>query len=175
MLKYIPDMIDLGVASFKIEGRMRSIYYIATIVSIYRKVIDEYLNNREEYKYNEDYEKIIRNCSNRDSIPQFYNGINDETCGYYNGREEISNQDFLGIVINYDENKKQVTIEQRNYFKKGDIVEFFGPNMEPFTYKVDTIIDENEELIEIVRHPRQIIKMPMSNKLSKFSMMRKKR
>ena len=175
MLKYIPDMIDLGISSFKIEGRMRSIYYIATVVSIYRKVIDEYLNNKEKYVYNEEYEKIIRNCSNRDSIPQFYNGINDETCGYYNGREEISNQDFLGIVLDYDENKKEVLIEQRNYFKKGDIVEFFGPNMEPFTYKVDKIIDENEEMIEIVRHPRQIIKLPISNKLGKFTMMRKKR
>lgn len=175
MLKYIPDMIDLGVSSFKIEGRMRSIYYIATVVNIYRKVIDEYLENRENYKYNEEYEKIIRNCSNRDSIPQFYNGINDESCGYYNGREEISNQDFLGIVIDYDKNNKIVTIEERNYFKKGDIVEFFGPNMETFTYKVDTIIDENNEKIEIVRHPRQIVKMPVSSHLCEFAMMRKKR
>lgn len=175
MLKYIPDMIDLGVASFKIEGRMRSIYYIATVVNIYRKAIDEYLNNSDNYAYNEEYEKVIRNCSNRDSIPQFYNDTNDETCVYYNGREEISNQDFLGIVIDYDESKKEITIEQRNYFKKGDIVEFFGPNMETFTYEVDKIIDENDEIIEIVRHPRQVIRMPISVKLNKFSLMRKKR
>lgn len=175
MLKYIPDMIDLGISSFKIEGRMRSIYYIATVVNIYRKVIDEYVELRENYKYNEEYEKIIRNCSNRDSIPQFYNGINDESCVYYNGREEISNQDFLGIVIDYDKNKKQATIEERNYFKKGDIVEFFGPNMETFTYEVDTIIDENNEKVEVVRHPRQIVKMPVSSRLCEFAMMRKKR
>ena len=133
-------------------------------------------NPRVELKPgDEEYEKIIRNCSNRDSIPQFYNGINDESCVYYNGREEISNQDFLGIVIDYDKNKKQATIEERNYFKKGDIVEFFGPNMETFTYEVDTIIDENNEKVEVVRHPRQIVKMPVSSRLCEFAMMRKKR
>ena len=65
-------------------------------------------------------EKILRNCANRDSVPQFFNNVYDSTCSYYNGRVEISNQDFLGIVLDYDDNTKIATIEQRNYFKKGD-------------------------------------------------------
>ncbi len=88
-------MIDLGITSFKIEGRMRSIYYIATIVDVYRKVIDSYMNDKEHYQYNKNYEKILRNCANRDAVAQFYNGDNNVNCLYYNGREEISNQDFL--------------------------------------------------------------------------------
>ena len=75
MLSYIPELIDLKVNSFKIEGRMRSLYYIATVVSIYRKVIDEYCNDKKNYKYNIEYEKILRECANRDSVPQFYNNM----------------------------------------------------------------------------------------------------
>lgn len=175
MLKYIPDMIDIGIASFKIEGRMRSLYYIATVVSIYRKVIDEYCNDKLNYTYNMEYERILSNCANRDSITQFFNGVYDENCSYYNGREEISNQDFLGIVLDYDETTKIATIEQRNYFKKGDIVEIFGPNHDTIIYKIDKIINADNEIIDVVRHPREIVKISIENKLNTYDMIRIKR
>ena len=172
LLKYIPDMIDLGITSFKIEGRMRSIYYIATIVDVYRKVIDSYMNDKEHYQYNKNYEKILRNCANRDAVAQFYNGDNNVNCLYYNGREEISNQDFLGIILDYDHKNKIATIEQRNYFKKGDNICIFGPNKEPIYIKIPKIIDENNEEIEIVRHPRQIVKIPIDIEVSKYDLIR---
>lgn len=170
MLKYIPEMIELGISSLKIEGRMRSLYYIATVVSIYRKVIDEYYNGK--YVYNKEYEKILRRCANRDSVPQFFNNIYDSSCSYYNGRVEVSNQDFLGIVLDYDKGTKIATIEQRNYFKSGDVVEFFGPNHNIITYVVDKIYDEDENIIEIVNHPRQIVKIKVNEKLEKYDLMR---
>ena len=175
MLKYIPDMIDLGISSFKIEGRMRSIYYIATVVDTYRRVIDEYINNKDNYKYNLYYEKILRNCANRDSVPQFFNSINDHTIQYYNGREEISNQDFLGVVLDYDDNTKIATIEERNYFKKGDIVEFFGPNIDIFEYQINDIYDEENNLLEVARHPKEILKIKVDKKLYKNDLIRLKR
>ena len=161
MLKYIKDMIELGITSFKIEGRMRSIYYIATVVSIYRKVIDDYYNNKDDFEYNIEYEKILRNCANRDSIPQFFNSVYDHTCSYYNGRVEVSNQDFLGLILDYDEKSKIATIEQRNYFKKGDIVEIFGPNISTFSFVINTMYDEDDNVIEIANHPEQIIKIKL--------------
>lgn len=167
MLSYIPELIDLKVNSFKIEGRMRSLYYIATVVSIYRKVIDEYCNDKKNYKYNIEYEKILRECANRDSVPQFYNNIYDNTCSYYNGRQEVSNQDFLGVVVDYDIINHLAIIEQRNYFKKGDIVETFGPNTELTTFTIDEIYDEENNLIEIVNHPKQIVKIRINKKLEK--------
>lgn len=167
MLLYIPELIDLKVNSFKIEGRMRSLYYIATVVSIYRKVIDEYCNDKKNYKYNIEYEKILRECANRDSVPQFYNNIYDNTCSYYNGRQEVSNQDFLGVVVDYDAINHLAIIEQRNYFKKGDIVETFGPNTELTTFTIDEIYDEENNLIEIVNHPKQIVKIRINKKLEK--------
>ncbi len=175
MLKYIKDMIDMGITSFKIEGRMRSTYYIATVVSIYRKVIDEYCNNKSSYTYNKEYEKILRNCANRDSVPQFFNNIYDSTCSYYNGRVEISNQDFLGIVLDYNKNTNIATIEQRNYFKKGDVVEIFGPNHDTITYTFDSIYDEDNNLIDIVRHPKQIVKIYTTDILEKDDMIRIKK
>ena len=170
MLKYISDMIDLGITSFKIEGRMRSLYYIATVVSIYRKAIDEYYSGN--YKYNEDYEKILRRCANRDSVPQFFNGIYDSSCSYYNGRIEVSNQDFLGIVLDYDEKTKIATIEQRNYFKTGDIVEFFGPNHNIISYVVSDIFDLENNALDVVNHPRQIVKITVEDRLEKYDLMR---
>ena len=159
LLKYIPEMIDMGITSFKIEGRMRSIYYIATIVSVYRKVIDAYLNDPEHYIYNKELEKILRACANRDSVPQFFDGEYGNECSYYNGREEVSNQDFLGLIKSYENGI--ATVEQRNYFQKGDIVEIFGPKHEDITYTIDKIIDEDNSEIEVVRHPRQIVKLPI--------------
>ena len=172
MLKYIPDMINMGITSFKIEGRMRSIYYIATVISIYRKAIDEFYQQKEKYTYNKTYEDILRRCANRDSVPQFFDGIYDSSCSYYNGRVEVSNQDFLGIVLDYDVKNKIATIEQRNYFKKGDIVEIFGPNHHIITKEIDKIIDEEGNEIDVVRHPRQIVKIKINDPVFKDDMLR---
>lgn len=174
LLAYIKDMMDIGITSFKIEGRMRSIYYIATVVDIYRRVIDGYLKD-SKYQYPKDYEKILRNCANRDAVSQFFNGKNDVDCQYYNGREEISNQDFLGIVLNYDKENKLATVEERNYFKKDDEVEIFGPNKEIISLKLNEIYDENDNSIEIVRHPRQVVKIRIDSQVEPYDLIRIKK
>lgn len=174
MLKHIPEMMDIGIASFKIEGRMRSIYYIATVVSTYRKVIDEYWNNPENYQYNKEYEKILSNCANRESIDQFYDTTCNKDYQYYIGREEISNQDFLGVIKDYDSETKMATVEQRNYFKIGDKVEIFGPNMDTITTVIEKIIDDNGESIDVVRHPLQIVKIKIDSEVFPDNLIRKK-
>lgn len=173
MIEYIKDMIDIGIKSFKIEGRMRSSYYLATVVSIYRKVIDNCINNKNNV-YNIEDKRVLDNCANRQSTVQFYNGIYDNTCSYYNGRVEISNQDFLGMVLDYDSKTKFLTIQQRNYFKTGDIVEIFMPNGDIYSFTLDKIYDMDGELIDVVNHPMQIVKIPVDKKIEKYSMMRKK-
>jgi Collagenase and related proteases len=175
LLKHLGEMIDMGISSFKIEGRMRSIYYIATVVGIYRRAIDEYMNNKKDYKYNKEYEKTLYYCANRESIPQFFYNNYDENCQYYNGRMELSNQDFLGVVLDYDEKTNLATVEQRNYFKKGDKVEIFGPNTNIINYAIDEIYDENEEIIEVVRHPKQIVKIKVNIPVKPYYLIRIKR
>lgn len=172
MVEYIEDMINIGVNSFKIEGRMRSVYYIATTILCYRKIIDGIKNKnltKEDLKY---YNLILDRVANRDTIPQFYHkfpGVNES---YFQDRMEVSNQDFLGIVLDYDETNKMVVLEQRNYFKIGDVVEFIGPNMENVTYTISKIIDEENNDIDVARHPKMVVKLPISEKLVKYAMMR---
>lgn len=174
MLKVLPEMIELGISSFKIEGRMRSIYYIATIVSVYRKAIDKYCQNKDEYEYNEEYEQVLTACANRESTVQFFNGNYGVDAQYYNGRIEISNQDFLGVIIDYDKKSGYAKIEERNYFEIGDTVEVFGPNHDTFSFTIDEIISDEGILIEKVNHPLQIVKIKMTKEVTKLSMMRKK-
>ena len=170
MLKFIPDMIELGISSLKIEGRMRSLYYVATVVDIYRRAIDEYYSGN--YKYNVNYENVLSNCANRDSVPQFFNGKYDSTCSYYNGRMEISNQDFLGIVTDFKDGF--MIIEQRNYFKIGDVVEIFGPSKDIVVFRIEEMFDEDGGFLDVARHPKQIIKIPIDFEVSKWDFMRKK-
>lgn len=172
MLQYVPDMIDMGITSLKIEGRMRSLYYVATVVDIYRRVIDSYYHDKENYAYNKKYEDILTRCANRDSVPQFFNGKYDSSCSYYNGRMEVSNQDFLGVVLDYD--GKFLTIEQRNYFKVGDTVEIFGPGKEIFSFVIDSMYDVDGNSMEVARHPKEIIKIPVVGDFSRYDLMRKK-
>ena len=170
LMKYIPELVNLGVDSLKIEGRMRSAYYIATIVSVYRKVIDEYWNNPKEYEYNLKYEQVLRRCANRDSVPQFFNGSFGKDVQYYNGRMEVTNQDFLGTVLDYSEGLMKV--QQRNYFKKGDLITVFGPNDE-FDMVIKEIYDENMDEIDIVRHPKQIVYIKSDREVAPNYMIKK--
>lgn len=174
MIPFIKEEIDMGIDSFKIEGRMRSIYYVATVIDCYRRMIDAAQNNTLTPGLERYYLNILNRCANRESTPQFYDklpGVNEQ---YFNGREEISNQDFLGLVVDYDEKNNMAIVESRNYFKVGDVVEFFGPNMETFTYKINTIYNDLDEKIEVSRHPKTLVKLPMPQILEKNSMMRLK-
>lgn len=172
LIEYIRDMIEAGVNSFKVEGRMRGIYYIATVILVYRRIIDKILKQNVEEKEIRYYLDILNRCANRESTPQFINNLPGRKEQYFLGRDEVSNQDFLGIVLAYDEQNKIVTLEQRNYFKVGDTVEFFGPNIETFTYQVEEIYDEEMQVLEVANHPKMIIKLNVDTKLNKYDMMR---
>ncbi len=172
LIEYIKELISIGVNSFKVEGRMRGIYYIATVINVYHTILDKISENtlsEGEIKY---YLDILNRCANRDSTPQFVNGLPTEEEQYFLGRQELSNQDFLGLVLDYNEKNKMATIEHRNYFKKGDIVEFFGPHLEATTYEIGDIFDEDGHVLTISNHPKKIIKLKIDVKLEKYDMMR---
>lgn len=172
MAIYIKDMIDAGVNSFKIEGRMRSIYYIATVLSSYRKIIDDVINNRINDKTINYYLKVLNRCANRESNPQFFKGLPNYKDQYYNGNREVSNQDFLGVVLSNDNGL--ITLEQRNYFKKGTTIEFISPNFEETEYTIEDIYDEDMNLIEEANHAQMIVKFKTDIPLCKDDIMRLK-
>ncbi len=171
MVPHIPELIDMGITSLKIEGRMRSIYYISTVLSVYRRIIDEYyetgsVSNMEKYAYE------LYRCSNRESKVQFFlekPGMNDQ---YYLGRKEVTNKDFLGVVLSYENN--EITLEQRNYFKVGDIVTIFGPNKKEIDVKVEYIKDEAGNLMDSARHPCEIVKINCNCEVFKNDIIRVK-
>lgn len=172
MIPYLEEMITSGVNSFKVEGRMRGIYYIATVILCYRRMLDKIKDHsltKEDEAY---YLALLNRVANRESSPQFFDKLPGEKEQYFLGRQEVSNQDFLGLVLDYDEKEQIVTLEQRNYFKVGDEVQFFGPNMETFSYIVHTIWNENGEEISVANHPNMILKMPLDRHVSRLDMMR---
>ena len=169
---YLKDMLEIGVNSFKVEGRMRSIYYIATVIYEYRHLLDKIKSNtltNSDILYSND---IINRCANRESTPQFYDKLPTNKEQYYLGREEVSNQDFLGLVL--DRVDKFLLVEERNYFKVGDTVEFFGPNIDAITIKISKMYDENMQAIDIARHPRMHVYLELDSNIPKNAMMRLK-
>lgn len=174
MIEVVKDMIEIGIVSLKVEGRMRSNYYVATVINTYRSLIDDYYDNKltsEKLSY---YKKVLEKVANREATIQFWDKVPTVSEQYYLGRNEVSNQDFLGIVKSYDEDNNFVTITERNYFKKGDEVEVFGPNIETFSFTIPDIYDEDGNLLEAARHPEQIIKFKLNKRVYENDIIRVK-
>ena len=169
-VKVIKDMIEMGIDSLKIEGRMKSDYYIATIVRSYRKLIDDILVGKVEEDY-DFYFKEISKAENRMSSTGFL--LNEPTINeQLYERDERPTKEFVGIVIDYDNKTKKCILEQRNYFTIGDELEFFGPNLNNTKYIVKEIRDIDGNLLDAARHPKQIIVLDIDFKVNKNDMIR---
>ena len=174
MASKIGELIECGISSLKVEGRMRSNYYVATVINTYRNMIDDYYDGKLDNKKLEHYIKVLDRVANREAVVQFWDkepGVNEQ---YYLGRNEVSNQDFLGIVTDYDENTKMVTITERNYFETGDEVEIFGPNIETFSFVMPDIYNEEGKKVNIARHPEEILRFKLEKKVYKNDIIRVK-
>ena len=174
-LRYIPKLIDLGVASLKVEGRMKSMYYLAVVIRSYRMLIDAYYE--KGYVTEEDIQKAeveIGKAENRLTSNGFFDGLPKVAGQLYDDRSEHPTKEFIGYVLDYDKETNMAVIEQRNYFKPGDVVEFFGPNLENTTMIVEEIIDyETKEKLEVACHPLQLLWIKVPFILKKDDMMRK--
>ena len=159
MIEYLPDMMNLGIESYKIEGRMKSMYYIATVANAYRTIMDKKIEGtltEDDIIY---YKKVLNRVSNRENTSQFYNGVPREEGQYFNGRQELSNQDFLALVIDYDKDTKTATLEQRNKFSVGDEVEVFGPNTSVKSFEIKDIMNDKDEYVESASHAQEIVRV----------------
>ena len=173
--RLIGDLIDIGVRSLKVEGRMRSLYYLATVIGTYRKIIDSIYDGSMTEELMVKYEGVLASVANRQTSSHYLTKIADETDQYYTGRQELSNQEFLGIVLNYDKKTSILTLTQRNYFEVGDKVLLFTPSGKEFSFVVENIYDEDMNYIGVARHPEQIIKIKidLDFDFEEYSMMRK--
>ena len=170
-VKHISDLIDIGVDSLKIEGRMKSIHYIATVVSTYRRLID---NICDEYDVDlPKYLLDIKKAENRLTSHGFMEGMTTINEQLYNMRSEKPTQEFIGIVRGYDKENFVATIEQRNHFIPGDHVEVFSPNFGSMQFVVEDIKDEEGTVLDAARHPKQILKIFVPFEVSEYDMIRK--
>lgn len=172
--RFISTMIDIGVTSLKVEGRMRSLYYLATVIGCYRKIIDLYYEGKLTEEELLTQEKILSRVANRETSSHYLDHVANYNDQYYTGRQEISNQDFLGLVTSYDKDKKLVTIVERNYFSVGDKVELFTPNGDIYSFTIDEMYDEDMNILDVARHPEQVIKFYFEGNIEEYSMLRKK-
>lgn len=175
MLENIPDLIDVGIDSFKIEGRMKSIHYVATVVNVYRQAIDSYMADPENYVLKPEWLEEIQKAANRPLNTGFFYDTPDHEDHIYEPEEKAVPYDFAGLVMDYDANSQMATIQQRNYFKTGNDIEFFGPNGTFFKQKVGEIYDEAGNLLDAARHPLQTVKIKVDQPVAYFDMMRKKK
>lgn len=173
MIPNIKEMIDVGINSFKIEGRMRGIYYLATVILSYRRIIEHILNNTLTPEISNYYLSVLNRCANRESTPQFFNELPTEKEQYYpRVRNEYSNQDFLGLVL--DNQDGIITIEERNYFKKGTMCQIISPYNKTFDYQINEIFDEDMNIIEEANHAQMIVKIKDNLPVQKGDMIRLK-
>ena len=176
-INYISDLIDINVDSLKIEGRMKSLYYIAVVVRTYRKLIDRIYELKElnQSITKEElivFENEILKAENRETSCGFMKGMVSLKEQLYNSPLDNPTKDFLGIVIDYD--GEYVTLEQRNYFTEGTTVEFFGPDMENKTFVIGKITDTQGNVLDACRHPLEIVRFALPFAVKKYDMMRKK-
>lgn len=172
MSEYLKDLIELGVTSLKIEGRMRSIYYLASVVGSYRALIDAYYNNTLTSAFASKYMKILSSVANRESTSQYFLRKADNTDQYYTGRQEASNQEYIAVITGYDSVNKALVIRERNYFKVGDTIEVFSPDGRSYQFVLEKLLDESNNSIQVARHPDELLKIPFPEKLCEYSMIR---
>jgi putative protease len=173
LIQSIPKMIELGIDSLKIEGRMKSIHYIATVVSVYRKVIDAYCAAPENFVIQKDWLMELDKCANRETAPAFFEGVPGYKEQMFGNHSKKTNFEFVGLVLDYNEETNMVTLQQRNHFKPGEEVEFFGPEIENFTHVIDKIWDDKGNELDAARHPLQIVQFKLNKPVYPNNMMRK--
>ncbi|MDE6952233.1 MAG: U32 family peptidase [Erysipelotrichales bacterium] len=159
LVDHIGELIELGVDSFKIEGRMKSIHYIATIVSTYRKLIDAYCEDPDHFIQDEKYRLELNKAANRALCHGFFydNPTSEEQLFLL--RDEHPTQEFVVRVIDYNPQTKLAKIEQRNHFKVGEMIEIFSPYHDNYIMKVEKLYNEDMEDIEVANHPMEVLYM----------------
>ena len=178
-LKYIPALIESKVSSLKIEGRMKSAYYLATVIRAYRMLVDRYyyLNKKGLSLKEEDYKNAeieIRKAENRESSCGFYEGAPTVREQLYDNRSEIPTKEYVGYVKKWDKDTKIAVVEQRNYFEPNDEIEVFGPKFKNRTFTVTKIIDsETGETLDAARHPLQLLSIMIPFEVKPHYMLRK--
>ena len=173
MIEHIPDLVDAGIDSYKIEGRMKTALYVATVARTYRKAIDDYLEDPKKYQANMDwYKEQIRSCTYRQFTTGFFYGKPSEEAQIYENNTYEKGYTYLGLVGKENENGLY-RMEQRNTFSVGETIEVMKPNGDNVTVVVKAMTDEDGTPIDSCPHSKQIFYVDLGMKLDEFDILRR--
>ncbi len=175
MINHIDKLVESGLTSFKIEGRVKSEFYVATVVAAYRRAIDSYFENPDTWEPNPEWLSELKKVSHRDYTTGFYFGRPGGTEQHYASSSYIREYDMVGVAEGYDEKTNMAKIVQKNRFFKGDEVEFLCPDGSFFTQKIEYMTDADGNEIEVANRPQSIAYVKTDKKVLKDSFMRKRR
>ncbi|MBQ5636501.1 MAG: U32 family peptidase [Selenomonadales bacterium] len=173
LFERLPELIACGIDSFKIEGRMKSVHYVATVVNAYRRAIDAYFADPQGYQPKQEWLDELLKVSHRDYTEGFYEHKTTEEDQIYGTSSYQQTHDFVGLVKTATDADGYATVEQRNNMKVGETIEVFQPNNETFTQVLTTMFDENGEEIAVAPHPQQIVRIKFDRPVEPFAMIRR--
>lgn len=173
MIEHIPELIDAGIDSFKIEGRMKTALYVATVARTYRKAIDDYLEDSKLYEKNMPwYLDQISNCTYRQFTTGFFFGKPTHESQIYDNNTYIREYTYLGIVGDCKDGLYR--IEQRNKFSVGETIEVMKPNGDNIEVKVKRIVNEKGAEVESAPHPKEVLWIDLGMELDKYDILRRR-
>lgn len=174
LLPHISQLIESGINSFKIEGRMKSVHYVATIVKVYRQAIDAYFENPSDFSIKPEWLEELNKGSHREYTTGFYFNHTTHEDQIYGTSSYTQTHDFIGLVKSYDAVNQTAVVEQRNNMKVGQDIEIIQPDGPTFSQRIEAMSDLEGNSMDVAPHPQQLIVMPMKNPVAKFSMLRRK-
>lgn len=170
-VKYIKDLYDIGIDSLKVEGRMKSLHYVATIAYTYRMLLDDIESgNMKDISF---YQNLLESSENRDHYSGFLSGKTDNKLTLYSKTSPEANQSFLGIVLKYDKEKSIATVEVRNHFIEGEVMEVMSPRKELFNVKALKLYKDKER-VKDARHALEILEIEVDRDLKINDILRRK-
>lgn len=174
MIAHLPELIEAGVDSFKIEGRMKSVHYVASVVNAYRQAIDAYFADPAGYSLRQEWVEEIGKAANRPLNTGFFFGTPGEPEHIYEPEEKPAPYDFAAVVTDYDPASGLATVQQRSPFHPGMRVEFVGPGGRHFEQIIGAMEDESGNRLDVARHPLQKIRLRTEFPVSPLDLMRKR-